>query len=169
MPTIPSANTPSAKPQDENPMLDMIRAIATFDPHRLVEAMQKRLPKSMFPGFDMAGWTAMQEKNMAALQAASRQTQAALSDSAKRQLDIMRECIGTAVRATEDASRASDPYDATAKEVESAFSTIGNVPLRGIEALKVTAEKLKEISNQLGRRCVDSIAEMKKMAPAPSA
>ena len=158
-----------AKSQNENPMLAMIRAIATFDPHRLVEAMQQWLPQSMFPGVDMAGWTAMQEKNMAALQAASRQTQAALSDGASRQLDLMRECIGSAVRATEDVSRAGDPYDATAKEVEFAVSTMGNVTLRGIDALKVTAEKLREISNQLGQRCVDAIAETKKLAPAHSA
>jgi hypothetical protein len=159
----------SAKPQDDNPMLAMIRAMATFDPHHLVEAMQKWLPQSAVPGVDIAGWTAMQEKNMAALQAASRQTQAVLSDSANRQLEIVREWIGTAVRATEDTSRAGNPYDATAKQVEFAFSTMGDVTLQGIEALKATAEKLREISNQLGSRCADAIAEMKKMAPTPSA
>jgi hypothetical protein len=162
MPTVASA-----KPQEENPMLAMIRAMATFDPHHLVAGMQKWLPQPAVAGFDIAGWTEMQEKNTAALQTAMRQTQAVLNGSANRQLEIMREWLGAAVRATEDTLRADNVFDATAKQVEFAFSTMGHVTLQRIEELKTTAEKIREISNQLGLRCTDAIAEMKKLTSAP--
>lgn len=152
--------------ESENPTLDMIRALAIFDPHRLVEAMQKSLPFADIPGVDLARLTETQEKNLAALEGAARMEQQVLSEAAKREFRLIQEQMSETLNAIKELSTTSNPLDASAKQTELAVKTLNKLSQETEEFMKDEGSRQMDIFKMLAKRYVDALGEIKQMTRA---
>lgn len=147
----------------EIPTLDMIRSLAMFDPHHLVEAMQKALPFTEIPGVDIARLTETQEKNLAVLQGAARMEQQVFSKAAETEFRLMQEQISETLNAIREISGSGNPVDASARQTELAVKTLDRLSQETEKFMEEEGSRQMDIFKMLAKRYVDALGEIKQM------
>ena len=131
--------------------------------------MNGDLPKLMqdfkFPGLNFEHAMAMQRKNMEALTSANQLAAEGFQTVAKRQAEIIKESIEDFTSALKDLMAAGSPENNAAKQADVAKRTFERTIANMRELAELAAKSNAEAFEVINKRMVESIDELKEMAP----
>ncbi len=154
----------SAPATSENPMLDLIKTLAIFDPHHMVAAMQKLFPfAAAMPGLDAARLTEIQEMNVAAIVDASTNVQKIVSNTATQEWQMLQECVSETFRSLQQMSHLGEPAGAGADQTDMVVQIIGRLSKETIELMTKNSEQMMAVLKDMTWRYVEALNEVTQM------
>jgi phasin family protein len=127
--------------------------------------MTKMMKDFKFPAMNMEGAMAMQRKNMEALTTANQLAAEGFQTIARRQAEILKESIEDFTGALKDMMSAGSPENNAAKHADIAKHTFERTLANMRELAELAAKSNAEAFEVINKRMVESIDEMKDMAP----
>ena len=127
--------------------------------------MTKMMKDFKFPTMNMEGAMSMQRKNMEALTTANQLAAEGFQTIARRQAEILKESIEDFTGALKDMMSAGSPENNAAKHADIAKHTFERTLANMRELAELAAKSNAEAFEVINKRMVESIDEMKDMAP----
>jgi phasin family protein len=127
--------------------------------------MTKMMKDFKFPSMNVEGAMAMQRKNMEALTTANQLAAEGFQTIARRQAEILKESIEDFTGALKDMMSAGSPENNAAKHADIAKHTFERTLANMRELAELAAKSNAEAFEVINKRMVESIDEMKDMAP----
>ena len=125
----------------------------------------KSLQELKFPGLNFEHAMAMQRKNMEALTVANQLAAEGFQTVAKRQAEIIKESIEDFTSALKGMMSAGSPENNAAKHADMAKRTFERTIANMRELAELAAKSNAEAFEVINKRMVESIDELKDMAP----
>jgi phasin family protein len=127
--------------------------------------LAKSLQDLKFPSLNFEHAMAMQRKNMEALTVANQLAAEGFQTVAKRQAEIIKESIEDFTGALKDLMAAGSPENNAAKQADVAKRTFERTIANMRELAELAAKSNAEAFEVINKRMVESIDELKEMAP----
>ena len=127
--------------------------------------LARTLKDMKFPGVNFEGAMAMQRKNMEALTVANQLAAEGFQTVARRQAEIIKESIEDFTSALKEMMAAGSPENNAARHADIAKRTFERTIANMRELAELAAKSNAEAFEVINKRMVESIDELKDMAP----